>query len=77
MRNGLRDFARETPFGFFDEVDSDVEPLTRKNSVASLEVSRQGASGGMKPIFFGRFETHGFFGGFSSASSQKKFFFIR
>jgi hypothetical protein len=29
-------------------------------------------SGGMKLIFFGRFETHGFFGGFSSAASLKK-----
>jgi hypothetical protein len=29
-------------------------------------------SGGMKLIFFGRFETHGLFGGFSSAASLKK-----
>ena len=29
-------------------------------------------SGGMKLIFFGRFETHGCFGGFSSAASLKK-----
>jgi hypothetical protein len=29
-------------------------------------------SGGMKLIFFGRFETHGFFAGFSSDASLKK-----
>jgi hypothetical protein len=29
-------------------------------------------SGGMKVIFFGRFEIHDFFGGFSSAASLKK-----
>jgi hypothetical protein len=29
-------------------------------------------SGGMKLIFFGRFETHGFFGGFYSAASLKE-----
>jgi hypothetical protein len=33
---------------------------------------RLDGSGGMKLIFFGRFETHGFFGGFSSAASLKK-----
>jgi len=34
-------------------------------------------SGGMKLIFFGRFETHGFCGGFSSAASRKKVFLRR
>lgn len=60
------------PIRFFVELDSDVEPLAWKNLAASLGVSHQGASGGMKLIFFGRFETHGFFGGFSSAASLKK-----
>jgi hypothetical protein len=33
---------------------------------------RRTVSGGMKVIFFGRFEIHDFFGGFSSAASLKK-----
>jgi hypothetical protein len=36
------------------------------------QISDVGVSGGMKVIFFGRFEIHDFFGGFSSAASLKK-----
>jgi hypothetical protein len=34
------------------------------------------ASSGMKLIFFGWFETHGFFGGFLPPLHSKKFFFV-
>jgi hypothetical protein len=34
-------------------------------------------SGGMKLMFFWRFETHGFLGGFSSNFAKRKFFFDR
>jgi hypothetical protein len=46
---------------------SDEDPKAALAGFTSLFVS-----GGMKVIFFGRFEIHDFFGGFSSAASLKK-----
>ena len=44
----------------------------RPSTYRLFEQTGRIVSGGMKLIFFGRFETHGFFGGFSSAASLKK-----
>jgi hypothetical protein len=43
-------------------------------SSANRALALNSASGGMKLIFFRRFETHGFFGGFSSDASSRKGF---
>jgi hypothetical protein len=50
-------------------VEQDECPITARVRFKSFPVP---VSGGMKVIFFGRFEIHDFLGGFSSAASLKK-----